>query len=134
MAKEMKLTPKQRAFCDYYIETKGNATQAAIMAGYSEKTAKVIGSENLSKPYIAQYIEERMKPEEDRRIASAEDVAEYLSRVMFGEEKDQFGLDASLSDRTDAAKTLARIHSMLTDKVKVDISPVVISGEDKIED
>ena len=70
-----KLTPKQKAFCDYYIITM-NATEAAIKAGYSKKTAKVIGSENLSKPYLKQYIDERMKEIEDKRIASIKEVME----------------------------------------------------------
>lgn len=54
----MKLTPKQQAFADYYIEL-GNATEAAIKAGYSEKTAKQIATENLSKPYLASYIKDK---------------------------------------------------------------------------
>ncbi|MDQ4680759.1 terminase small subunit, partial [Stenotrophomonas maltophilia group sp. RNC7] len=87
-----KLTVKQKAFCDYYIET-GNATEAAVRAGYSEKTAKVIGSENLTKPYIKSYIDDRLKSIEDKRIAKGEEVLQYLTKVMRGEEKDQFGLD-----------------------------------------
>ena len=47
----MNLTPKQRAFADFYIEL-GNATEAARRAGYSAKTAKSIGAENLTKPDI----------------------------------------------------------------------------------
>lgn len=47
----MKLTPKQERFCQEYIIDL-NGTQAAIRAGYSEKTANVIASENLAKPYI----------------------------------------------------------------------------------
>lgn len=44
--KKRKLTPKQQAFADYYIET-GNATQSALKAGYSENTARVIGQDPL---------------------------------------------------------------------------------------
>lgn len=53
-----KLTEKQKRFADYYIET-GNATKAAVKAGYSRKTAKETGYENLTKPHISSYIEER---------------------------------------------------------------------------
>lgn len=67
---DKKLTPKQKAFADYYIET-GNATEAAIKAGYSEKTAKVTGYENLTKPYLKSYIDKRMKELESARIADA---------------------------------------------------------------
>lgn len=49
------LTAKQERFCEEYLIDL-NATQAAIRAGYSENTAQKIGSENLSKPVIAEYI------------------------------------------------------------------------------
>jgi phage terminase small subunit len=52
-----KLTDKQKAFCHYYI-IDWNATKAAIKAGYSEKTAQQISSENLLKPVIQDYIKE----------------------------------------------------------------------------
>jgi phage terminase small subunit len=60
-----KLTLKQKLFCEAYIETLGNATEAVIRAGYDVKsknghlnrtTAKSIASENLTKPYICDYI------------------------------------------------------------------------------
>ncbi len=50
------LTPKQARFVQEYLIDL-NATQAAIRAGYSEKTARQVASENLSKPYIAKAIE-----------------------------------------------------------------------------
>lgn len=112
---DKKLTPKQKAFCDYYIET-GNATEAAIKAGYSEKTAKVTGYENLTKPYLKAYIDERMKELESSRIADAREVLEYLTKVMRGEEKDQFGLDASLQDRTRAAELLGKRYAIFNSK------------------
>ncbi|MFR6454907.1 MAG: terminase small subunit, partial [Peptoniphilus lacrimalis] len=55
-----KLTIKQKKFADEYIKT-GNATQSAINAGYSKKTARVTGAENLTKPNIKAYVDERMK-------------------------------------------------------------------------
>ena len=64
----MKLTPKQKAFADYYIEL-GNATEAAIRAGYSKKTAKEVGYENLTKPHIKSYIDEKMQNIESDRIS-----------------------------------------------------------------
>ena len=51
----MKLTLKQKKFCDYYMSS-GNATESAVKAGYSKKTAKQIGMENLTKPYFLIYI------------------------------------------------------------------------------
>lgn len=101
------LTPKQKAFADYYIEC-GNATEAAIKAGYSEKSAKEIGCENLTKPNISAYIAERVKPTEDKRIATGDEVMAFLTAVMRGEIKDAFDLPPSLADRKDAAKELAK--------------------------
>ena len=114
-----KMKEKQKFFCDYYIET-GNATEAAIKAGYSKKTAKVIGSENLTKPYLKQYIDEHLAQIEDARIAKGEEVLQYLTKVMRGEEKDQFGLDASLQDRTKAAELLGKRYRLFTEKIEVD--------------
>lgn len=113
----MKLTPKQKAFADYYIEC-GNATEAALKAGYSKKTAQQIGSENLLKPVISTYIEERINQIEDDRIAKGDEVLQYLSGVMRGEVKDQFGLDASLQDRTKAAELLGKRYGLFKDKVE----------------
>lgn len=129
-----KLTPKQKAFCEYYLET-GNQTEAAIKAGYSKRTARVIGQENLLKPAIKEYLEKRLAEIDAKRIANSNEVLEYLTRVMRGEEKDQFGLDVSIQDRTKAAELLGKRYRLFTDKVQVEgIVPVMIVGEDKIED
>ncbi|MFD1425493.1 terminase small subunit [Kroppenstedtia sanguinis] len=79
-----KLTPKQKAFCDYYIET-GNATEAAIKAGYSKKTAKQTGAENLSKPYLKAYIEQHMEKATAKRIMDAEEALKILTNIARGE-------------------------------------------------
>ena len=103
----MALTPKQQAFADYYIAC-GNATEAAKKAGYSEDTARQIGTENLSKPSISEYIAERMEQQNRKRVADANEVIEFYTAVMRGEVKDQFGLDASLSDRLKAGDSLMK--------------------------
>lgn len=103
----MELTPKQKAFADYYLET-GNATEAAKLAGYSEKTARQIGTENLAKPYISEYIAERQKKLEDKRIADISEVLQFFTSVMRGEIKDQFDFNPSLSDRLSAGKELMK--------------------------
>jgi hypothetical protein len=59
---EAKLTGKQQAFADYYVgEARFHGTKAAVMAGYSEKTAYSIASENLRKPEIQRYIDARLQ-------------------------------------------------------------------------
>ena len=106
----MNLTPKQKAFADYYIQC-GNSTEAARKAGYSEKTSRSIGAENLTKPDISAYIAARMQAQNEARVASADEVLAFFSSVMRGEVKDQFGLDAALSDRLNAGKELMKRHS-----------------------
>lgn len=76
-----KLTAKQQRFCDEYLIDL-NATQAAIRAGYSEKTAAVIATENLRKPNIRDYIEKRMAEKEEALIAKQDEVLKYLTAVM----------------------------------------------------
>ena len=118
------LTPKQKAFADYYIEC-GNATEAAKRAGYSEKTARYIASENLTKPVISAYIAERQKQIEDSRIASAAEVQRFYSAVLRGEIKDQFGLEASLDTRMAAGRELMKRHER-AEVQKTDTGGIVI--------
>lgn len=83
----MKLTEKQKRFADEYIKS-GNATQSAIKAGYSKRTANRIGPENLSKLVIKDYIDERMKSIEDNRIMTAKEAVELLTGIGRGEVKE----------------------------------------------
>ena len=106
----MKLTPKQKDFCEYYLQT-GNAAEAARKAGYSEKTARVIGPENLSKPAISEYITKRRAEMDKALIADSDEVLRFYSSVMRGEVKDQFGLEASLSDRLKAGDSLMKRYA-----------------------
>ena len=108
----MTLTPKQKKFCDYYIET-GNASEAARRAGYSEKTARTIGQQNLAKRAIKDYISERMNNQDRERVASADEVIAFYTAVMRGEVKDQFGIEASLSDRLKAGENLMRRYDKI---------------------
>ena len=103
----MKLTPKQKAFADEYLIC-GNATEAARKAGYNPKSARQIATENLSKPSISAYIAKRQKQIEDSRIADIKEVMEFYSAVLRGEVKDQFDMDASLSDRLAAGRELMK--------------------------
>ena len=122
-----KLTEKQKRFIDYYIET-ANATESAKRAGYSCRTAKNIGAENLTK--LNYFIQERLQQLEDNRIASQEEVLEYLTKVMRGEEKDSFGLDASLQERTRCAELLGKRYGTFKEKVNVTGNiPVVIQDD-----
>lgn len=129
-----KLTPKQKAFCEFYIET-GNATEAAKKAGYKGQNLNRIGTENLSKLVIKEYLEKRINELDSKRIANADEVLEYLTKVMRGQEKDQFGLEIAIQDRTKAAELLGKRYRLFTDKVQVEgVLPVMIVGEDSLEE
>ena len=84
----VKLTEKQKKFADYYIEL-GNATQAAINAGYAKRSAQQMGAENLSKPVIKSYIDERLEQIASERIMSAQEAVELLSSIARAEITEQ---------------------------------------------
>ena len=106
----MKLTPKQKAFADYYIEC-GNAAEAARRAGYSERYAGQNADKLLKNTNISAYIAERMGTQDKKRVADADEVMEFYTAVMRGEVKDQFGLDTALSDRLKAGTELMKRYS-----------------------
>jgi phage terminase small subunit len=124
------LTEKQKRFIDYYIET-ANATESARKAGYKAKTEKAmgnIGSENLEK--LGEFIKIKLQEKENQRIASQDEVLEYLTKVMRGQEKDQFGLDASLQDRTKCAELLGKRWGTFKEKMEhIGNIPVVIQDD-----
>lgn len=122
----MKLTEKQKRFADYYIET-GNATESAKKAGYSENTAAEMGYENLNKPHIKQYIDEKLKLLSDKRIMNAEEVMQLLTSIARNEEEEDvvvFGENGpeitskgmSAKDRLKALELLGKRYLMWSDK------------------
>ena len=132
----MKLTAKQKIFCDEYIISL-NATQAAIKAGYSKKTARKIAAENLTKPVIQSYISERMKQKESSLIATQDEVLQYLTSVLRGEsqttdtvlvgigdgclEVQEVEKKPSEKDRLKAAELLGKRYGLYTDKISADV-------------
>jgi len=78
----MALTEKQKRFADEYLIDL-NATQAALRAGYSKKTAYSIGQENLKKPEIQTYIQERQKEREKRTEITQDQVLAELAKIGF---------------------------------------------------
>ncbi|MDG2544743.1 terminase small subunit [Lactiplantibacillus plantarum] len=82
-----KLTPKQQRFADEYIES-GKKEESAIKAGYKSRSAHSIATENLQKPAIKSYIDERMAEIASKRIMDATEAVELLTRIARGEEKE----------------------------------------------
>ena len=140
----MKVTEKQKRFADYYLEN-SNATEAAIRAGYSEKTAKEMGYENLTKPHIKGYIDERLKELSDKRIMKAEEVMQLLTSiarnevvedvVVFGESGSEIATKGmSAKDRLKALELLGKRYTMWTDKQQIDGNVGVMIVDDLDDD
>ena len=125
------LTDKQKRFCDEYL-CDMNATQAAIRAGYSKRTAYRTGADNLKKPQIRAYIDKRMAEKDAELIATQNEVLQYLTSVMRGESVavevvvDGNGAkliekEPSEMERIKAADQLAKCHGLYRDKDKMKI-------------
>jgi len=87
MDKKIKLTPKQEMFCKEYL-IDFNATQACIKAGYSRKSAEMIGFENLRKPYIQSYIQELKEKRNAKIEITQEKVVNELAKIAFANTTD----------------------------------------------
>ena len=145
-----KLTEKQKRFADYYIET-GNATQAAVKAGYSKKYANTNANKLLQNTTIKNYIDEKLEEMSSKRIASANEVMELLTSAARGELEEEVVVVENIGDycseakvikkqigakdRLKAAELLGKRYRLWTDKVEVKgMVPVMIVGEDELED
>ena len=101
------MTPKQKRFCDEYLIDL-NATQAAIRAGYSKKTAYSIGEENLKKPELKKYINSRMAEKESELIADQDEVLKYLTAVMRGKTQAEVVVVENIGDYMSQARTMQK--------------------------
>lgn len=99
---ENELTDKQKRFCEEYV-IDWNATRAAIAAGYSKKTAKQIATENLSKPYLKEYIEEIKTDLQKQANISALSQILFLKKMMSSEE----------TTNTEKLRAMQEINKML---------------------
>jgi phage terminase small subunit len=107
------LTDEQKRFCEEYLKDL-NATQAAIRAGYSGKTARQMGAENLSKPDIRDYIDEKLK----EHSLSANETLKFISDIAKGDLKHYFIVK----------------EVVVTSKVKKHLSEIIKDIEGEIED
>ncbi len=104
----MALTPRQKAFCDEWLINGGNDYQAAIKAGYKEGYARSSAKKIRENEGVLAYIAERQGKIEATRLMTLEDIQAFRARVIKGEEKDAFDMDASLTDRLKAANDLEK--------------------------
>ena len=107
---EKRLTEKEKRFCVEFVKD-GNATQAAVKAGYAEKTAHNEAHRILRRAHVSEYIAELTQAQKSADIADINEVMTYLSGVMRGQVRDAFGLDPSLQERTRAAQELMRRYA-----------------------
>ncbi|WP_449456121.1 terminase small subunit [Streptococcus suis] len=141
-----KLTIKQQRFADEYIIC-GNATEAAIKAGYSGKYANTNASKLLQNTTIKSYIDERLDELKSEKVANQQEVLEYLTSVMRGQTQEQtlcsigelgqqvIDIDVGAKDRIKAAELLGKRHRLWTDKVEAEVNgTVVFANEADIPD
>lgn len=105
-----KLSLKEHNFINSFL-VNGDVALAAKDAGYNIKDGgsyKAVGSKVLKRDYIYEELLYRLEELDNESIADADEIMRYFTNVMRGVEKDQFGLDAPLSERTAAAKELAK--------------------------
>lgn len=142
----MALNARQKRFCDEYLIDL-NATQAAIRAGFSEKTAYSQGQRMLKNVEVKTYIDEQLEAMHSKKTADAQEVIEYLTSVMRGEHTEQTlqlvgdgvqtisEIEVSAKDRLKAAELIGKRYGIFTDKTDLNIAqPIVISGGETLED
>lgn len=137
----MKLTEKQKCFCEEYLIDL-NATQAAIRSGYNPKTADQQASRLLTNVKVKEYLADLMKRKQKGRIASADEVLSYLTKVITGESESEVLVTRSMGkdlgteiihemkkpdekDKLKAAELLAKYHGLMAPQqleVKTDIT------------
>ena len=134
------MTDKQKRFCDEYL-IDCNATQAAIRAGYSKKTANEQGNRLLANVSVKAYIDERLEQMHTKKTADAQEVMEYLTSVMRGEHKEQTlalcgdgmheiqDIDVSAKDRIKAAELIGKRYGMFKDGLAVEVEPVTLVND-----
>lgn len=134
------MNAKQKKFADEYL-IDCNATQAAIRAGYNEKTAYSQGQRMLKNVEVKAYIDEQLERLHNEKTADAQEVLEYLTAVMRGQHTEQtlqligegvqkiVDIDVSAKERIKAAELIGKRYGMFKDNVNVDLEPVVIVND-----
>lgn len=115
-----KLTPKQERFVSEYLIDL-NATQAAIRAGYSEKTARQMATENLSKPAIQEALRKARQRQQKRTEITADFVLNELMKIASDEAGDETNSHLKYSNKMKALELLGKHLGMFTEKVSVDM-------------
>lgn len=142
------MTDKQKRFADEYL-IDCNATRAYKVAYPTVKNdyvASANGSRLLGNANVKKYIDEKMDKISSDKVATAEEVIEYLTSVLRGKSKDEKVVINALGEferiefcsqtnQIKAAELLGKRYNLFTDKVSMEgIVPIVIVGEDNLEE
>lgn len=137
MSGPRKLTERQRRFCEEYL-IDGNASQAAIRAGYSKRSATVVSTTLMKNPQVQAYLKELLEKLHSAKVADAQEVLEYLTSIMRGEQREQTlqlvgdgmqditSIDVAAKDRLKAAELLGKRYGIFKENVGVTMDAVVI--------
>lgn len=143
----MKLTIKQREFADEYIINGGNATQAAIKAGYSEKYANTNANKLLQNTTIQNYIEERVKQASDERLMDVTEALVLSAMIARGERHEAYSkhydhlkngvtkevtyiTTPDFEERQRSIDHILKVHGAYVDKKEIELTGSVIFNDD----
>lgn len=143
------MTPKQKRFCLEYANS-GNATESAIKAGYSKKTAYSIGQENLKKPELQKFLQDLAEQMASQKIATAKEMQEVLTSIIRQEATEEVivvegcgdGISEAVTktkkpstrDAIKAIETLAKMQGLFDTSTNVNLVIPVFGGEEDLED
>lgn len=137
------LNVRQENFCLEYAKC-GNATEAAIKAGYAEKYAGQNADKLLKNTNIQARLKELAKKTENEKIADAKEMQEVLSSIIRQQMQEEVPMvintgewsevemvkkKASIRDVINAINTLGKMHGLFTEKMKIDIEPITIVND-----
>ena len=132
-----KLTERQRRFCEEYL-IDGNASQAAIRAGYSKRNSTVVSTTLMKNPRVQALLKKLLDELHSAKVADAQEVLEYLTSIMRGEQREQTlqligdgmqditAIDVAAKDRLKAAELLGKRYGIFKENVGVTMDAVVI--------
>lgn len=141
----MALNDRQKRFADEYLIDL-NATQAAIRAGYAERTAYSQGQRLLKNVEVQVYIEERMHSHQKETIAKQEEILETLTAIMRGDEKGATlrgtgkgrqvidDMPPTTTERIRAAELLGKRYGIWQENKTIDMKSAVVFIDDIPDD
>lgn len=137
MSGPRRLTERQRRFCEEYL-IDGNASKAAIRAGYSKRSVTVVSTTLMKNPQVQAYLKKLLDELHSAKVADAQEVLEYLTSIMRGEQREQTlqlvgdgrqditAIDVAAKDRLKAAELLGKRYGIFKENVGVTMDAVVI--------